>query len=102
MQADLPAKFLEAIIVELRRAGIVKTQRGPRGGCLLARSPSLITVAEIVEAIDGPIGTVRGEAPEVLVYPEGNTALQQVWIELANDVRARLHGVTLADLADVR
>jgi Rrf2 family protein len=98
MHADLPAKFLEAIIVELRRAEIVKTQRGPRGGCVLARPPELVTVADIVEAIDGPIGTVRGEAPELLLYPEAAQPLKRVWTALASDLRGRLSGVTLADL----
>ena len=100
MHADLPAKFLEAILVELRRADLIKTQRGPRGGCMLARPPSAITVAEIVEAIDGPIGTVRGEAPERLQYPPSAAVLQQVWIDLAEDVKKRLGGVTLADLVE--
>ncbi len=99
MHADLPAKFLEAILVELRRADLIRTQRGPKGGCMLARSPAEITVAQIVEAIDGPIGTVRGEAPDDLHYPESAAALQQVWIGLAEDVRKRLGTVTLADLA---
>jgi Rrf2 family protein len=98
MHADLPAKFLEAILVELRRADLIRTQRGPKGGCMLARTPAEITVAQIVEAIDGPIGTVRGEAPDDLHYPESAAALQQVWIALAEDVRKRLGTVSLADL----
>ncbi len=98
MHADLPAKFLEAILVELRRAELIKTQRGPKGGCMLARSPSAITVAEIVEAIDGPIGTVRGEAPDALHYPPSAAVLQGVWISLAEDVKKLLGGVTLDDL----
>jgi Rrf2 family protein len=98
MYADLPAKFLEAILVDLRRAEIVRTQRGPKGGCMLASPPSQITIAQIVQVIDGPVGTVRGESPESLQYPESAAPLQQLWIALASDIRTRLGSVTLADL----
>jgi Rrf2 family protein len=98
MYADLPGKFLEAILVELRRAGIVRTQRGPKGGCLLARPAETITIAEVVEAIDDTLGTVRGEAPDNLHYPDSAAALQVLWISLAKDIRLRLSGVTLHDL----
>jgi Rrf2 family protein len=98
MYADLPGKFLEAILVDLRKADIVRTQRGPKGGCMLTRPPAAITIAEIVEAIDGPIGTVRGEQPANLHYPESAGALQKVWIQLAEDIRGRLGSVSLADL----
>jgi Rrf2 family protein len=99
MHADLPGKFLEAILVDLRKADIVRSQRGPRGGCTLTRPPSTISVAEVVEAIDGPIGTVRGEEPSNLHYPDSAANLQTVWIELAADIKGRLGSVSLADLA---
>jgi Rrf2 family protein len=99
MFADLPGKFLEAILVDLRRAGIIRTQRGPKGGCLLARPAAAITIAEVVQAIDGPLGTVRGEAPDQLDYPDSAAPLQKLWIALAEDIVARLRAVTLADLA---
>ncbi len=99
MYADLPGKFLEAILVDLRKADIVRTQRGPKGGCMLTRPPSLVTIAEIVEAIDGPIGTVRGEEPANLHYPDSAAALQKIWMQLADDIRGRLGSVSLADIA---
>jgi Rrf2 family protein len=99
MHADLPGKFLEAILVELRRAGIIRTQRGPKGGCQLARAADAISIAEVVQAIDGPLGTVRGEAPQQLSYPESAAPLQKLWIALADDIQSRLGAITLDELA---
>jgi Rrf2 family protein len=65
---DIPQNFLENILAELRRAGIVHTQRGPGGGSTLARPASAITVAQILLAVDGPLAAVRDLAPEQLVY----------------------------------
>jgi DNA-binding IscR family transcriptional regulator len=53
---DLPAQFLEQLFATLRRAGILRSQRGVKGGYLFARDPSDITVLEIVELLDGPVG----------------------------------------------
>ena len=52
-------KFLEHILADLRRAQIVRSQRGADGGYWLARPPSEITVADIIRAVDGPLATVR-------------------------------------------
>lgn len=102
MQADLPAKFLEAILTDLRHAGIVVTQRGAQGGCRLARPADQITVAEIFGAVEGAAGQVRGVAPGVLSYPDGNESIRQLWLA-AQASLARVFGVvTLAQLADQR
>src|SRR5947207_6165699 len=65
---EIPQNFLENILAELRRAGIVRTQRGPAGGSSLARPATSITVGEILRAIDGPLAAVRDLPPEELVY----------------------------------
>jgi Rrf2 family protein len=102
MQADLPAKFLEAILTDLRHAGLVQTQRGAQGGCRLARPADQITVADIVSAVEGPIGQVRGLDPTELVYPDGNEAVRQLWTATQASIMRVLSGVTLANLADDR
>jgi Rrf2 family cysteine metabolism transcriptional repressor len=53
---DIPVQFLEQLFAVLRRAGILKSQRGVKGGYSFARDPSEITVIEVVELLDGPVG----------------------------------------------
>ena len=64
----IPQNFLENILAELRRAGIVHTHRGPGGRSSLARRAGSITVGEVLLAIDGPLAAVRDLRPEQLVY----------------------------------
>jgi Rrf2 family protein len=54
-RADAPRKFLEAILLELARRGIVVSRRGKLGGYLLARAPEAISFAEVIRIIDGPL-----------------------------------------------
>jgi len=58
-EALIPGKFLEAILVELRKAGLLESRRGAQGGHRLSRPASQITIGEIVRAIDGPIAPIR-------------------------------------------
>lgn len=53
---DIPTQFLEQLFATLRRAGLLKSQRGVKGGYSFAREPASITVLEIVELLDGPLG----------------------------------------------
>src|SRR5688572_25791915 len=61
---EIPLKFLENILIEMRHAGLVRSQRGREGGYWLARSPDEITIADVVRAVEGPLAHVRGEPPE--------------------------------------
>jgi Rrf2 family protein len=105
---SIPGKFLEAILTQLRRAGLVRSQRGPDGGFWLARPPGEISLADIIRAIDGPLVGVRGERPENLGYVGAAGPLQTVWIALRANERAILEEVTLEHIvtgqlpADVR
>jgi Rrf2 family protein len=99
MQADLPAKFLEAILTELRNAGLVQTVRGPHGGCRLARPARQISVADVMRAVEGPIADVRGTSPESLEYPETAGPLRAVWVASRAALRIVLEGTTVAQLA---
>ena len=92
----IPEKFLEAILTQLRRAGLIRSQRGPDGGFWLARPASEISLADIIRAIDGPLLGVRGERPENLGYTGAAAPLQAVWIALRANERAILEEVTLA------
>ena len=96
---DIPPKFLESILLQLRRAGIVNSQRGPEGGYWVARPASEISLAEVIRAIDGPLAHVRGHRPENLGYRGAAAALQEVWIALRASERQILDSVTLADVA---
>lgn len=95
---QIPAKFLEAIMTQLRRAGLVRSQRGPDGGFWLARPPDETSLADIIRVIDGPLLGVRGERPENLGYVGAAAPLQKVWIALRANERAILEEVTLAHL----
>ncbi|MEU8934488.1 Rrf2 family transcriptional regulator [Streptomyces sp. NPDC048409] len=96
---DIPHKFLEGILGDLRRAGIVDSRRGGGGGYRLARAASAITVADLIRAVDGPIVSVRGERPTGLSYTGTAQPLLPLWIALRANVRRILEGVTVADIA---
>jgi Rrf2 family protein len=95
---EIPLKFLENILIDLRHAGIVRSQRGAEGGYWLARSPDEISVGEVIRAVDGPLASVRGEAPEDLDYDGAAEHLQDVWIAVRASLRAVVDELTLADV----
>jgi Rrf2 family protein len=95
---DIPLKFLENILIDLRHAGIVRSQRGAEGGYWLARSPDEIYVGEVIRAVDGPLASVRGEAPEDLDYDGAAEHLQTVWIAVRASLRSVVDELTLADV----
>jgi Rrf2 family protein len=94
----IPLKFLENILIELRHAGIVRSQRGPEGGYWLARPAGEVSVADVIRAVEGPLATVRGESPENVPGSGAAEHLQEVWIALRSNLRAVLENVTLADI----
>src|SRR4051794_20011021 len=67
---DIPNKFLESILAELKRSGIVSSQRGSEGGYWLARPAAEVSVADIIRAVEGPLADVRGVRPDQLDYPD--------------------------------
>jgi len=99
---DMPLKFLENILGALRTAGLVASRRGAAGGYLLAKPAADITVADVIRAVDGPLGAVRGEPPEAFDYPGPASRLVDVWIAARAALRSVLEHVTLADLAAER
>ena len=94
----IPPKFLENILLELRHAGIVLSQRGAEGGYRLGHPASEITLADVIRVVDGPLANVRGLRPESLEYIGPAASLLQIWIALRANMRAVLERVTLEDL----
>jgi Rrf2 family protein len=94
----LPVRFLENILTELRRAGLVTSQRGRHAGYRLARAPEEIAVADVIRALEGPLAEVHGVRPESAVYDGAAAHLQEVWVAVRASLRAVLEHVTLADI----
>src|SRR4051795_7824664 len=99
---DIPLRFLENILGDMRQAGIVRSQRGAEGGYWLAKPAKEITVADIIRAVEGPLAAGRGEAPEDVVFSGSAESLGRVWIAVRASLSAVLENVTLADLVDGR
>lgn len=95
----IPTKYLENLLSELRRGGLVASRRGAEGGYWLARPPESISVADVIRAVEGPLADVRGEAPEDLDYHGAAAPLEQVWLATRVALRRVLEQVTLADVA---
>ena len=95
----VPVNFLENILATLRRAGLVRSQRGSVGGYWLAMPADKITIADVIRKVEGPLAEVRGEAMEDLDYSGPAEALLDVWVATRVSLRSVLEAVTIADLA---
>jgi Rrf2 family protein len=98
----IPSKFLENLLVDLRRGKLVVSQRGRNGGYRLARPATNVTLADVIRSIDGPLAGVRGAAPEDVTYEGAAAALREVWIGLRASMRQVLEATTLAHVATGR
>lgn len=96
---DIPHKFLEGILNDMRRGGLVHSQRGGNGGYRLARDAEAISIADVIRVVDGPLVSVRGVRPPELSYTGPAASLLPLWIALRSNVREILDGVSLADVA---
>jgi len=95
---DIPPRYLEAVLLELRRAGLLVGHRGSTGGYSLGRPANEITVADVARAVDGPLALVQGKRPEHVSYTGSSTNLHELWIGLRAAVRSVMEAVTIADL----
>jgi Rrf2 family cysteine metabolism transcriptional repressor len=84
---DIPLQFLEGLFATLRRAGLLQSQRGVKGGYSFARPPAEVTVLEVVELLEGELGSEAAESGPV-------------WVEAVRAVRESLGGVTIAEVAE--
>lgn len=95
---SLPRKFLEAILADLRRGGIVLSIRGAEGGYSLARPPQQTTVGAVLRAVDGPLAGVRGHRPEQTSYSGTAEHLPTLWVAVRAAVRNVVDEVNLSDI----
>ncbi|MEV6932842.1 Rrf2 family transcriptional regulator [Dactylosporangium sp. NPDC051485] len=94
----IPYRFLKAVMRDLRRAGLVRSQRGCEGGYWLARPAAEITLADVVGAVDGELLTVHGENPNDPADATRAPAVAAVWRAIQARTEEILTGLTLADL----
>ena len=96
---EIPLKFLENIMGDLRQGGLVRSQRGADGGYWLARPAAAITLADVIRAVEGPLANVRGRRSEEVEFVGSAAPLREVWVAVRASLRAVLEETTLADVA---
>jgi Rrf2 family protein len=96
---NIPLRFMENILGELRQSGIVASKRGAEGGYLLARPPADIALADVIRAVDGPLANIGGLRPDQLEYDGTAAPMKDVWIAVRSALRSVLEQTTLADVA---
>ncbi|MDT8440246.1 MAG: Rrf2 family transcriptional regulator [Desulfuromonadales bacterium] len=100
---NLSPRYLEQIFQDLKRAGLLKSRRGPQGGYLLARKPQEITVFDIVTAAEGEmalVDCVKEKERKTECLLDNNCVTQTVWAEASKRLNDYLRSVTLKDLCD--
>jgi Rrf2 family transcriptional regulator, cysteine metabolism repressor len=99
-EEDLPEKFLELILLELKNARIVESARGAKGGYQLRRPPSEIHLSEIVRLIDGPLAPFgdAGQLRSLIDRDAEHRALYQVFLEVRDAAAHILENTTIADI----
>lgn len=98
---DIPERFLEQILLLLKRAGYLRSRKGPHGGYTLSKPPEKISVAEVIRVMDGPlapIDCVSVTAHEICPR-EDHCGLKWLWKETRDAIAAILERTTFADLA---
>jgi Rrf2 family protein len=99
-RADIPTKFLEQILLDLKRGGFVESRRGKIGGYLLARQPSQIRVGEVIRFIDGPIEPIACVDKKYKgcgdVY---KCAFRDIWAKVSESIAGIIDSITFEDLA---
>jgi len=96
----IPGKFLESILSDLKRSGLLTSQRGPAGGYTLALPADEVTLADVMRAVEGPLAGVRGLPPEDALYTGAATSLREVWVAVRAAMRKVLETTTIADVAN--
>ncbi|WFE39220.1 Rrf2 family transcriptional regulator [Micromonospora sp. WMMD998] len=101
-EQDMPRKFLEAVLADLRRSGLVRAQRGAEGGYTLSRPPRDVTIGQVLRAVDGPLAGVRGLRPEETRYEGAAENLPRLWVAVRASVRRVVDEVSLDELVSGR
>ncbi|AGL20780.1 Rrf2 family transcriptional regulator [Actinoplanes sp. N902-109] len=95
---DIPLSFLQGILLDLRRAGLLHSHRGVDGGYTLARPAEDITVGDVVRAVGGALTTVRGLPTTTTTYHGVATGLKDVWLAVEEAIEGVVNHRTLAQL----
>jgi Rrf2 family protein len=97
---NIPRRFLEQILLMLKRAGYLKSRKGQKGGYVLAKPPSAISVAEVIRVMDGPLAPI--DCVSVMAHEtcpmEGTCGLRWLWKDVRDSVAGILEKTTFADL----
>jgi Rrf2 family protein len=96
---DIPLSFLQGILLDLRRAGLLHSHRGVDGGYALARPAEDISVGDVVRAVGGALTTVRGMPTTTAKYHGAATGLRDVWVAVEVAIQGVVDHKTLADLS---
>jgi Rrf2 family protein len=99
---DIPLSFLQGILLDLRRAGLLHSHRGVDGGYVLARPAGAITVGDVVRAVGGALTTVRGLPTAITAYHGAATGLRDVWVAVEEAIEGVVDHRTLAELSAAR
>jgi Rrf2 family protein len=96
---DIPLSFLQGILLDLRRAGLLHSHRGVDGGYALARPADRITIGDVVRAVGGALTTVRGLPTATATYHGAATGLRDVWVAVEEAIEGVVDHRTLAELS---
>jgi Rrf2 family transcriptional regulator, cysteine metabolism repressor len=102
---NIPENYLRRLLIELKRGGLVASQKGPSGGYILARHPSKITMADVVQIIEGdyvPVECLEEGGTSTLCQRGDACAMRDVWREVRDSVHGILSRTTLQALAERR
>ena len=95
----IPARFLEQVLHAMKKAGLVSSQRGAQGGYVLSKKPSEVSVAEILEALEGPVLRITDMNGGAYRATPSGTLLAKVWDRVHEAERHVLEGITVEELA---
>src|SRR5512144_336073 len=95
----IPARFLEQVLHAMKKAGLVSSQRGAQGGYLLSKKPSDVSVAEILEALEGPFVRMTEMNGRLHRTSKSEALLAKVWDRVYEAERRVLEGITVEELA---
>ena len=97
---DIPAKFLEQILLWLKNGGFVKSIRGKKGGYMLSKDPKNITMGDAIRYIEGPVEPIACVNHKETCSYSARCALRDVFSDIGKSIAAKVDSVTFADLRD--
>jgi Rrf2 family cysteine metabolism transcriptional repressor len=101
-QQDIPARFLELILVQLKQAGYIESRRGVQGGYSLRVLPKDVSVGDVIRTIEGPLLPVRrsDDTASKRALPSGNSSFSHLWERAAKAVADVYDTTSFQDLID--